>query len=94
MRIYPDTINEELKKHKARIASIAEELADSLKPYWPYIWLTDQSIAEVAVNAGDHMLVSVLKSLEAAWLFTHMKEELPILKISAVGAIKSKRHYG
>ena len=89
MRTNPDTLNEELKKHKARLASIAEELADSLKPYWPYIWLTDQTIAEVAVENDDRTLVSVLKSLEAAWLFTHVKEELPILKnISTWGDLK------
>ncbi|MCK5434586.1 MAG: hypothetical protein KAI42_04825 [Dehalococcoidales bacterium] len=89
MRTNPDTLNEELKKHKARLASIAEELADSLKPYWPYIWLTDQTIAKVAVENDDRTLVSVLKSLEAVWLFTHMKEELPILKnISSWGDLK------
>ena len=89
MRTNPDTLNEELKKHKVRLASIAEELADSLKPYWPYIWLTDQTIAEVAVKNDDRTLVSVLKSLEAVWLFTHMKEELPILKnISSWGDLK------
>lgn len=91
MRTNPDTLNEELKKHKARLASIAEELADSLKPYWPYIWLTDQTIAENAVENDDRTLVSVLKSLDAAWLFDHMKEELHILKnISSWKELKVK----
>jgi len=80
LRTSKEILNEKLKIHMNKLALTAEELADSLKPYWPYTWPTDQTIAEVAVENDDRALVSILKSPEAEWLFAHMKEELPQLE--------------